>query len=87
MEFDIPLALTDLETSKQREGALAPVDRIDVAAMSDSEANSLVERACCVNLKSSPPPLPPRRSCAQPLATPSLSLSRTHTHLRTPLRS
>ena len=44
MEFDIPLSLTDLETP-QREGALAPVEKIDVASMSDSEANSLVERA------------------------------------------
>ena len=43
MEFDIPLALTDLE-APQREGAIGPKDKIDVAGMSDGEANSLVER-------------------------------------------
>lgn len=43
MEFDIPLALTDLE-APQREGAIGPKDKIDVAGMSDAEANSLVDR-------------------------------------------
>ena len=43
MEFDIPLSLAELE-NPQREGALAPRERIDVAGMSDGEANDLVER-------------------------------------------
>ena len=43
MEFDIPLKLTDLETP-QREGALGPKAHVDVAGMSDAEANDLVEQ-------------------------------------------
>ena len=43
MEFDIPLSLAELE-NPQHEGALAPRERIDVAGMSDGEANDLVER-------------------------------------------
>ena len=44
MEFDIPLALTDLETAPAREGALFPKDVQDVSSMRDVEANELVER-------------------------------------------
>ena len=43
MEFDIPLALADLE-QPQREGALGPKASVDVAGMSDAEAHELVER-------------------------------------------
>ena len=43
MEFDIPLKLADLETP-QREGALGPKAHVDVAGMSDAEANDLVEQ-------------------------------------------
>ena len=44
MEFDIPLALTDLETAPARDGALFPRDVQDVRSMRDAEANELVER-------------------------------------------
>ena len=44
MEFDIPLALTDLETAPARDGALFPKDVQDVRSMRDAEANELVER-------------------------------------------
>ena len=43
MEFDIPLKLADLETP-QREGTLGPKAHVDVAGMSDAEANDLVEQ-------------------------------------------
>jgi hypothetical protein len=43
MEFDIPHHLTDLE-APQREGAIGPKHKLDVAGMSDAESNELVER-------------------------------------------
>ena len=44
MEFDIPLALTDLEPAPARDGALFPRDVQDVRSMRDAEANELVEK-------------------------------------------
>ena len=43
MEFDIPLALRDLE-APQRDAALGVTQKLDVAGMTDGEANELVER-------------------------------------------
>lgn len=43
MEFDIPLKLGDLETQRQRDGALGPKEHVDVASMNDGDANELVE--------------------------------------------
>ena len=45
MEFDIPLALADLEHRPQREGALGPKASVDVAGMSDAEAHEPTSRA------------------------------------------
>ena len=54
MEFEIPLALTDLE-AEQRPGVLGVVEKFDVAERGDADTNALVERE-------SPrkPPPPPR---------------------------
>ena len=44
MEFDIPLALTDLESPPSRDNVLVPKNVLDVAGMHDVEAAELVER-------------------------------------------